>query len=118
MPVSYDYEYAMGLFGSGQYKQVVDYCTPFADEAVPAAQCLLGTMYHLGLAIDAEPQTAESLFLKAAEQGFSIAWCNPGTLYASGALGCVDDVRARLCYRRAAELGGPSHADYLSFHPG
>jgi TPR repeat protein len=111
--MSYDPEYAMGLFGAGRYNEVIEYCRPFADQGIAEAQCELGTMYQMGVGTDADPQMAESLFLKAAEQGFPVAWCNLGTLYASGALDSADAVRAAFCYRRAYELGGPSHADYL-----
>ena len=39
---SYDPEYAIGLFGSGQYQQVVDYCRLFADQGIAVAQCQMG----------------------------------------------------------------------------
>jgi TPR repeat protein len=110
---SYDPEYANELFSRAQYEQVVDYCRPFANQCVAAAQCTLGTMYQLGLRVGAEPSIAENLLLKAAAQDFPVAWCNLGTLYASGALGSEDHAWAEFCYRRAAELGGPSNADYL-----
>lgn len=113
MSGSYDDAYAKDLFGKGLLVETAEYCRPFAEAGIPAAQCTLGVLYQLGVGVDADPHAAERLFLKSAEQGLSVAWCNLGTLYASGALGSADHDKAGVCYRRAADLGGPSNADYL-----
>jgi hypothetical protein len=118
MSGSYNAEHAIKLFQAGRYPDVVAYCVRFAEQGVASAQCLLGTMYQLGLGVDVDPRAAERLFVKAAEQLDPIAWCNLGTLYSSGALGVVDENRVRFCYQRAFDLGGPSNANYLRDPPG
>ena len=67
----------------------------------------------VGLGVDLNATLAEYWFLQATASDFPIAWCNLGTLYLSGALGYIDEVEAKRCYRRAADLGGPSNGDYL-----
>ena len=74
---------------------------------------MLGMLYQLGLGVDFDAKLAEAWFLRASEKDFPIAWCNLGSLYSSGVLGHVDENKARSCYQLAANLGGPSNADYL-----
>lgn len=112
-PPNYDSDSAIRAFQGGKYEWLVEYAKPFAEMGVAEAQCMMGTLYQLGLGVSADPELAKGWLLEAAWKGFSVAWCNLGTLYSSGALGYVDDPKAKESYRRAAELGGPSNADYL-----
>jgi TPR repeat protein len=109
----YDSESAIRALQERKYEFLVEYANSFAVQGVPEAQCMMGTLYQLGLGVSIAPELAERWLLEAAWNGLPIAWCNLGTLYAFGVLGSVDNAKATDCYRRAAELGGPTNVDYL-----
>lgn len=113
MESTYDADHALDLFSSRAYDELASYCRNYAKANDPAAQCMLGTLYQLGLGIEQNPRSAEELFLKAAQTNFGLAWCNLGTLYASGLLGTQDENKAAICYQRAHDLGAPTCIDYL-----
>jgi TPR repeat protein len=109
----YNNDGVQAAFAEKNYSWIVDYVRHFAQRGVPEAECMLGVLYQLGLGVNLNAELAEHWFLRATAEDFPIAWCNLGTLYSSGALGHIDEVEAKRCYRRAAELGGPSNAGYL-----
>ena len=109
----YDCDGVLNAFEEKRYAWIVEYVTPFAQQDLPEAQCMLGVLFQTGLGVDVNAELAEHWFIQAAAKDFPIAWCNLGTLYSSGALGQIDKLRAKCCYRRAADLGGPTNGDYL-----
>jgi TPR repeat protein len=69
-------------------------------------QCVVASMYHLGLGISIDGAEALKWYHRAAEQGYAVAYNNLGSLYRTGSPGVpVDREKARECYRRAVECG-------------
>jgi TPR repeat protein len=101
-------------FEQQRYEWVYAYVKPYADSGDSDAACMIGVLFQLGTGVAQDPSRAEEWFKKAAEWGSVIAWNNLGTLYASGALGVADHDRAKLCYKKAKELGGPTNEGYAS----
>lgn len=104
----YDEHHASQLFSSREYEELVTYCMTYVAKRAPAAECMMGSLYQLGLGVEQDMGRSEQLLLRAAEADFGLAWCNLGTLYRSGWLGFEDQDKAAHCYRRAYELGSPT----------
>ena len=56
-----------------EYKKAIAQWEPLAKQGSPEAMFMLGTLYHSGLAGEADEKTAVSLYHKAAESGHLVA---------------------------------------------
>jgi TPR repeat protein len=98
---SYDFEFASVLQQEKRYDELWRYALPHANAGDSNAQCLLGLLCEHGLGVLSDLVEAERWLLKAAEQNNPVAWNNLGTFW----LGRGELEKAKLCYRRAVELG-------------
>lgn len=84
-----------------RYKEAYDKLLPTAEEGNAEAQCMLGTLYQLGLGVDVDEEQAIWWYERSAEQGYAIANNNlAGMLAVRG----QSEVAARL-YALSREQG-------------
>lgn len=69
------------------------------------AMFMLGYMYHQGLGLEADLDTAFELYQKAAEGGQADAQYALGLMYTNGTRGGIDDTEAERWFRAAANQG-------------
>jgi TPR repeat protein len=75
------------------------------DQADPSALNLLGIRYARGRGVRKNPRLAMRFFLRAANQGYTPAMANLGTLYEIGSMGHSDFRRAYAWVRAALSFG-------------
>jgi TPR repeat protein len=54
---------------------------PFAEKGEAMAQCLVATIYHMGLGIEKNPEEGRRWYLAAGEQGCGLSYNNLATLH-------------------------------------
>jgi hypothetical protein len=60
-------------FEAQEYEQALSVLKPLAEEGASEAQCVIGTLYQLGLVGEADVSLASHWYRKAAEQGHGVA---------------------------------------------
>lgn len=75
---------AIAAFNKGNYAEAVQLLKPLAEKGDSRAQFKLGTMYHLGLGVTENDQTAMEWFRKSAAQANADAQYQLGYMYTYG----------------------------------
>jgi TPR repeat protein len=98
----------IAAFETMNYTKTLALLMPLAEKGIAEAQCIIGSLYQIGLGVQVSWEEAVRWYLKAAEQGHALACNNLGCIYSVGGVGiAMDKVKARMFYERAAELGFP-----------
>jgi TPR repeat protein len=93
-------------FEEGSFSAALVLLEPFALQGNAQAQCLLGNIYHLDLGGLGDPSKALFWYLRASQQGYSVATNNLAGLYLSGECGVEKDAnRSKELYLKAREQG-------------
>ena len=91
---------------------------PLAEEGNSECQCIIASMYHLGLGVETSTIKAIQWYIKSAEQGYGIASNNLAGIYLFGADGvAADRTQAEKWFQKAKEQGfshTPISSDYLN----
>jgi TPR repeat protein len=96
---------AQTAYDAGDYDRVLQLLLPLAEEGSAEAQCLIGSIYHLGLgSTEANESKAENWYALASSQGHGLASNNLAAL-----IGSSDRQRALALYQLASAQGF-SHA--------
>lgn len=75
-----EFETAKSLYAAGEYEKAIELLEPLAEQGMPQAQVMLGTLFHLALGTERDMERAALLYELAQEQGLSIASSNLGAL--------------------------------------
>lgn len=112
MPILSDYDRAVAAMESGNYEEVRKLAEPMARSGHAGAQCLIASLYHLGLGVEAHGESAVYWYRLAGGQNersgeiSGLAYHNLATLYATGMPGVDRNVdEARRYLNLARELG-------------
>jgi TPR repeat protein len=95
--------------GKKNYGELWRYVLPRAHAGDSNAQVLVGFLCEHGLGVPSDLDTAKHWLYKAAEQNNPVAWNNLGTFWATRG----EKEKAKMCYRRAVELGFTMAVYYL-----
>lgn len=79
---------------------------PLAEEGNAESQCVIASMYHLGLGVETSTMKAIQWYIKSAEQGYGVASNNLAGIYLCGADGvAADRTQADRWFQKAREQG-------------
>ncbi len=78
-------------FWSGNYTTALKLLKPLAQQGNAEAQCVIATMYHLGLGVDRNGPEAVKWYTKSAQQGYPVASNNLAGIYLIGDCGIPVD---------------------------
>jgi len=92
---------------AGNKDAAIQIAKPFADEAYPPAENLMGDIYGSREGGQPDYNTALTWYRKAADQGYEIAQVNLGSLYCEGRYVPRDYTECMKWNRKAAENGNP-----------
>ena len=96
----------LAAFEAKNYVKAFELLMPIAEEGNAEAQCIIGSIYDLGLGIEINVLEAIKWYSKSAEQGYGVASNNLGTIYYSGKEGIVRNrAKASEWYQKAREQG-------------
>ena len=96
----------MRAFNQQNYKLAHEILLPLAEKGDAEAQCIIGNLYHLGLAIERDELEAVKWYKKAAENGYPVAAHNLGTLFMTGTPPVQYDLEQAMKYfKMARDLG-------------
>ena len=99
-------EEGMAAYNHGDYAMALRALAPLAEKGIAEAQCMIASIYHLGLGVSTDGAEAVKWYRRAAEQGHPVAYNNLGSIYRTGMLGVsIDHQKAKECYRKAVECG-------------
>ncbi|MEG4067191.1 tetratricopeptide repeat protein [Microcoleus sp. Pol11C2] len=92
---------------------------PLAEQGNHEAQCIIASMYHLGLGREMMILEAIKWYIKSAEQGYGVASNNLAGIYICGGADAVaaDRTQAEHWFQKAREQGfshTPISSDYLN----
>ena len=79
-----EYDRAVAAYEAGKFAEAIKILEAPAAEGMPAAQYMLGLMYHRGRGTEVDPAKAAKWYAKAAEQNFAAAMCNLGMILQDG----------------------------------
>ena len=100
------FDEGQAAYDNQDYSKAFGILLPHAEEGLAEAQCMIGSMYHLGLGIHVNGAMAVTWYRRAAEQGHPLAYHNLGCLYHTGVPDLQPDPeKATECYRKAEEHG-------------
>lgn len=101
-------ETGQAAYTQHQYAEAFQLLSPLAHQGNVIAQCLLGSMFQLGLGVEPDITTAKAWYLKAGLQGGAVSFHNLATIYA------VDEHNPALVqyYRQQARELGFNLAEY------
>jgi uncharacterized protein len=93
-------------YEGGDYAKALQFLLPYAESEVVVAQCMIGSMYQLGLGTPMNGLEAVKWYLRAGEQGCGLSYNNLATIY-SGTLSDVtpDPEKAKECWQKATDNG-------------
>ena len=113
-----DLEKGLAAFNNQDYTQAFTLLKPLAEQGNPEAQCIIASMYHLGLGVETSTIKAIQWYIKSAEQGYGVASNNLAGIYLCGADGvAADRTEAEKWFQKAREQGflhTPISTDYLN----
>jgi TPR repeat protein len=69
---------------SGDYSKILEIIKPLAEQGDVGAQCYLAAVYHLGLGVTPDANTAIKWYQLSAKQGYALASNNLSSLYFNG----------------------------------
>jgi TPR repeat protein len=113
-----DLEKGMTAFNTQNYTQVFTLLKPLAEQGNAEAQCIIASMYHLGLGVKISIKEAIQWYIKSADRGYGIASNNLAGIYLCGADGvAADRTEAEKWFQTAREQGfshTPISSEYLN----
>jgi TPR repeat protein len=111
-------EKGLAAFNSQDYTEAFSLLKPLAEQGNAEAQCVIASMYHLGLGVKMSIKEAIQWYIKSADRGYSVASNNLAGIYLCGAEGvAVDLTEAEKWFQKAREQGflhTPIESDYLN----
>jgi TPR repeat protein len=99
------YDDGVAAYQRGDFAAALKFWRPLAEQGIPQAQNVLGTMYNNGQGVPQDHAEAGNLWRLAAAQGLAAAQFNLGTLFANGRGVPQNDAEAVNWYRKSAEQG-------------
>jgi len=113
-----DLQKGLAAFNTQHYTQAFSFLKPVAEQGNAEAQCIIASMYHLGLGGERVILEAIKWYIKSAEQGYGFASNNLAGIYLCGADGvAADRTEAEKWFQKAREEGflhTPISTDYLN----
>lgn len=113
-----DLEKSLAAFNTQNYTQAFSLLQPLAEKGNAEAQCIIASMYHLGLGVETSTMKAIKWYIKSAEQGYGVASNNLAGIYLSGADGvAADRTKAGHWFQKAKEQGfshTPISSEYVN----
>jgi TPR repeat protein len=99
-------EAGLAAFEAEDYVKAFELLKPLAEQGNAEAQCIIGSIYDLGLGIESNALEAVKWYKKSASQGYGVASNNLGTIFYSGHEG-IDMNRAEASewYQKARQQG-------------
>jgi TPR repeat protein len=88
------------------FVRAFEYIMPLAEQGNPAAQCIIGSIYDLGLGRPEDFSEAVKWYRRAADQGHPIACNNLEAIYLSGMPSVPQDREMAGWYRQKAIENG------------
>ena len=96
----------LNAFKNKDYAAAMTVLMPLAEQGNPEAQCVIANLYHLGLGVAVNIDTAIKWYRKSAEQGYGVASNNLGSIFLAGDYGGSPDCEeAKKWYQKAREQG-------------
>ena len=96
----------LSAFEAKNYAEAFKLLKPIAEEGNAEAQCIIGSMYDLGLGLESNALEAVKWYERSAEQGYGVASNNLGTIFYSGREGIpINQVESKKWYQKAREQG-------------
>ncbi|MGB6300323.1 MAG: tetratricopeptide repeat protein [Rivularia sp. (in: cyanobacteria)] len=93
-------------FEAKDYVKAFELLKPLAEQGNAEAQCIIGSIYDLGLGLESNALEAVKWYKKSASQGYGVASNNLGTIYYSGKEGIVRNrAKASEWYQKARQQG-------------
>ncbi|MEG5079381.1 tetratricopeptide repeat protein [Microcoleus sp. AT8-B4] len=113
-----DLEKGLAAFNNEDYTQAFTLLKPLAEQGNAASQCIIASMYHLGLGREMMILEAIKWYIKSAEQGYGVASNNLAGIYLCGADGvAADRTEAEKWFQKAREQGfshTPISSEYVN----
>ncbi|HSF73531.1 MAG TPA: tetratricopeptide repeat protein [Microcoleus sp.] len=113
-----DLEKGIAAFNNEDYTQAFTLLKPLAEQGNAASQCIIASMYHLGLGREMMILEAIKWYIKSAEQGYGVASNNLAGIYLCGADGvAADRTEAEKWFQKAKEQGfshTPISSEYVN----
>jgi TPR repeat protein len=113
-----DLEKGIAAFNNEDYTQAFTLLKPLAEQGNAASQCIIASMYHLGLGREMMILEAIKWYIQSAEQGYAVASNNLAGIYLCGADGvAADRTEAEKWFQKAREQGfshTPISSGYLN----
>lgn len=100
-------EKGLNAYEQGDYAKALDYFKLGDENDDPRASFILGAMYLNGQGVEKNAGTAERLYIKAAENGYTPAMTTLGILYATGEILPLNADGALYYLTEAAERNDP-----------
>ena len=101
-----DLEKGLAAFNTQDYTQAFTLLKPLAEKGNAESQCMIASMYHLGLGREKMILEAIKWYIKSAEQGYGVASNNLAGIYLCGADGvAADRTSAEQWFQKAREQG-------------
>ena len=105
------YDKGLTAYNMGKYKTALAELKPLAEDGIPIAQNILGTMYNHGKGVPQNDNTAVKWFTKAAKQGHAGSQWYLGKMYEYGTGVTKSDTTAAWWYIKAAPRYIPAQYD-------
>ena len=101
-----DLEKGLAAFNTQDYTQAFTLLKPLAEQGNAESQCMIASMYHLGLGRERIILEAIKWYIKSADQGYGVASNNLAGIYLCGADGvAADRTSAEQWFQKAREQG-------------
>ncbi len=111
-------EKGLAAFNTQDYTQAFTLLKPLAEQGNAESQCIIASMYHLGLGRERMILEAIKWYIKSAEQGYGVASNNLAGIYLCGADGvAADRTQAEHWFQKARKQGfshTPISSGYLN----
>jgi len=113
-----DLEKGLAAFNTQDYTQAFTLLKPLAEQGNAESQCMIASMYHLGLGRERIILEAIKWYIKSADQGYGVASNNLAGIYLCGADGvAADRTEAEKWFQKAREQGfshTPISSEYVN----
>jgi TPR repeat protein len=96
----------LNAFHDKDYALAMTLLMAIAEAGNPEAQCVIANLYHLGLGVEVNMDTAIEWYRKSSEQGYGVASNNLGGIFLAGhGGGSPDREEAEQWYQKARDQG-------------
>ena len=113
-----DLEKGLAAFNNEDYTQAFTLLKPLAEQGNAASQCIMASMYYLGLGREKMILEAIKWYIKSADQGYGVASNNLAGIYLCGGDGvAADRTEAEKWFQKAREQGfshTPISSEYVN----